>query len=275
MRSRCFLLSLLLCTCLLGCSGGQPDATEAGSTAAPAQTTEAPAVPQTAGPEEVSCVTAQPTEPVVLLHSGIREDGSFDGGVLFIGDSLTCGFVDHLQENGLIGDARYMAIPGIPVTAYFDGPVIQSSERNYAAGFEEKYSDGFEGLYFSEAVEQVGESVTAVYVMLGTNYSEHAGPDAYIRIVDHLLESCPGATVYLQLVPYARLARIPYEQINGQVTEAFSHYQTDRDPRVQLIDTHSAIGYNLLPDGVHLTNTGEAQWYQALMDFARSSGIPQ
>lgn len=223
-------------------------------------------------PTEPPTETTQPvTEPESPLHSGIREDGSFDEGTLFIGDSLTYGLVlEYLEPNGLLGDARYMAMPGAVVSVFFTGPSLKTNGVVMSA-----YSPEFEGMLMSEAVTLAGDEVTAIYYMMGTNYSRYVTADTYIEIVNHLLETCPNATVYLQLVPFSRNEAVAYGKANRQITEAYQYFSDMGVERVLLVDTHTAIGSNLIHDGIHLTATGQACWYGELVAFAEENGIPQ
>lgn len=248
--------TLLLCAC--GNSPVEPETTA--PTVAP---TTAP--PETTLPPE----TTQPTEPEIELHSGIREDGTFDGGTLFIGDSLTYGLVySYLMENDLIGDARYMSIVGASVQAYFQGPSLAHEQNSL-------FSPEFIGLTYSQAVEQVGSEITAIYFMMGTNYSEGTKASTYIEIIDHMMEHCPNATIYLQMVPFAMSTNVEYDIVNWVIMETHTHYAMEGNPRVKLVDVKHAIGVNLTPDGVHLTYKGQECWYNALVEYAETNSIPQ
>lgn len=239
---------LVICMCLCGCTPQvQPR-----ETAPTQQTTET----------AEGILTTQPPEET--LHSGLKTDGSFDEGTLFIGDSLTFGMVEiYLPDNGLLGEAKYMAIPGAATTCYAKGPAL--GEKPSA------YSPEFEGMYMCQAVEKFGADYTAVYVMLGTNANEYATDQVYIDMVAHLLEYCPNATVYLQLVPNNRSERVNTEAANGRVQRAFAAFENE--PRLQLIDTQTAIGYNLAPDGIHLVTKGQKCWYEALVAYAKEHEI--
>lgn len=253
-------LSLLLAAC-----GGTPAQTQVPTTEYPAQTT----VPETTIPKDTTPETVpQDTAPGPTLHSGIREDGSFDGGTLFIGDSLTYGMVTgYLPDKGLLGDARYMAMPGATPLAFLEGPILSVKYGTSA------HSPEFEGLYMKDAVAVEGERTTAVYFMMGTNYSKYVNEDTYIQILDILLESCPNATVYLQLIPCEKSPDLNYEAVNQRIQKVYEHYLDNS--RVRLIDTNTAIGYHLTSDGIHLNEAGQACWYQALLDYAAEHDIPQ
>ncbi len=244
------LLILVLCLCLCGCT----PKTQPPAPTVPTETTQ----PETTEPTTVS--------PVEGLHSGLKQDGTFDEGTLFIGDSLTYGLVErYLKEEGLLGEAMYMAVPGAAITCYRQGPALGVKAA--------AYSSEFKGLYMFEAAELAGEKVTAVYLMLGTNASKYATDETYIDMVAHLLESCPNATIYLQLVPYNRSELVNSDTANARVQRAYEYFANER--RVRLIDTQTAIGYNLAPDGIHLVTKGQALWYQAIVDYAAEQGIGQ
>lgn len=240
---------LLICLCLCGCVA-QPEAEP------------------TTVPTEQTTVPVETTETTVSLtaglHSGIKADGSFDAGTLFIGDSLTYGMVTgYLPDNGLLGEAKYMAIPGAAITCYEKGPALGAKPS--------AFSPEFEGLYMCQAVEVYGEGITAVYLMLGTNANEYATDRVYMDMVTHLLEHCPDATIYLQLVPYNRSDRVNSEAANGRVQRIFD--QLEGEKRLRLIDTQTAIGYNLAPDGIHLVTKGQKCWYEALVAYAEEQEI--
>ena len=219
-------------------------------------------------PTEQSVTQAQNTETTeastLELHSGIMADGAFDEATLFIGDSLTYGMVTkYLPDNDLLGEAKYMAIPGAAITCYKKGPALGSKVS--------AYNPEFDGMLIYEAVEQYGDTFHAVYLMLGTNANEYATDQVYIDMVCHLLEHCPNATIYLQLVPNNRSDRVNSEAANGRVQRAFAYF--NGESRLQLIDTQTAIGYNLAGDGIHLVTEGQRCWYQALVDYAKQNKI--
>ena len=223
-------------------------------------------IPETTVPE----TTAPPvTEPAFPLHSGIREDGSFDEGTLFIGDSLTNGLLYiHMRQNKLIGNSKYMAIVGAPPQDFFYGPKL-CDEISCIQSWE------FTNKTMSQGVAAVGKKITAVYFMMGTNYSSHTNTDTYIKITDYLLKHCPNATIYLQTVPYSTSPNVAYEAMNRYIREAQQHYVDEGITRVLLINTMEAIGEHLNADGVHLNPQGYACWYQAILDFAAENSIPQ
>ena len=250
------ILILLTVLCLLLCGCGQQEAPTA-----LAEETTLPVIETT--------VATEPPQRTVPLHSGIREDGTFDSGTLFIGDSLTNAFIfNNLMLYRRIGEARYMAIVGAPVHTYFFGPVLTRELTCI-------YSGEFQDLTFSHSVELYGENVTAVYFMLGSNYSEYTTYETYSEIVEHLLEHCPKATIYLQTIPYSTSENVKYELVNGILEELYLQYAESVDTRVMLIDTHTAIADRLLSDGIHINYEAQEVWYQTILAFAEENNIPQ
>lgn len=45
--------------------------------------------------------------------------------------------------------------------------------------------------------------------------------------------------------------------------------------RVYLVDTFNGIGNHVVSDGVHLSSTGLANWYQALLDHAQTYALSE
>ena len=213
-------------------------------------------------------VATEPPQRTVPLHSGIREDGTFDSGTLFIGDSLTNAFIyDNLILYNRIGDAKYMAMVGAPVHAYFQGPALS---RDLPC-----IHSGFANMTFAQGVELVGSEITAVYFMLGSNYSEYTTYETYDEIVKHLLEHCPNATIYLQTIPYSTSVNVQYALVNGILEDLYREYAESIDTRVMLIDTRTAWGNRLQADGIHINYEAQDIWYQTILDFAAENDIPQ
>ena len=259
-RFVCALLALILALGCAACAQSEPaPTTEA--------TTEPTTVPTTEATEPPT--TEAPTEPPLVLHSGLREDGSFDEGTLFIGDSLTYGLVySYLMANDLIGDARYMAIVGAPIQYFFYSSVLNRDK--YCI-----YSPEFEGMSYDQAVASVGEEITAIYFMMGTNYSSDTNAQTYIEIVDYMMEHCPNATIYLQLIPYASSCAVQGDAVYWSIMEAYGHYAMEGIENVKLLDIKRAVGVHLTDDGVHLTYEGQENWYEALVANAEDNNIPQ
>lgn len=218
--------------------------------------------------------TIKPTTPAgktekVALHSGIRADGTFNEGTVFIGDSLTYGLVtNYLKLYDVIGDAKYMAIVGVPLRVFFNGTRL--------GGDRSVCSPEFSGLTYAKAVEKVGDKATAVYMMLGTNYDPQADAEMYIKVVDAILESCPNATIYLQLIPHSRSSNVHTETVNEHILTAYTHYRNQNCQRVRLIDTRSFVGdEGIGGDGIHMNPMGMDAWYNGILSNARTNHIPE
>jgi hypothetical protein len=96
-----------------------------------------------------------------------------------------------------------------------------------------------------------------------------------VEIVDHLLASCPNATIFLEIVPFDQSTKVKYERATEWVHYVYEHFQAEGNERIFLIDSQTAIGYNLSTDGIHLTTQGQECWYQELVTFAVANDIPQ
>ena len=243
---------------------------------APEETVPTTAAPETTVPVTTEAATeptveetTEPTEPPLVLHSGLREDGSFDEGTLFIGDSMTCILVEnYLKPNGLLGDANYTGKYGAHITAFFDDTVMSYTSYNHCA-----FRPEHEGMGYDEVAAQLGEDATAIYMMWGTNFTWNAYADAYIEVTDYLLEVCPNATVHLQLIPYGAPDLIFCDTVNGWIREAYAHYQQIGQERVMLIDTYTAIGKNTDEGHIHLSAQGNENWYNAIVDHAKENNL--
>lgn len=269
-RSLCILLVLLTVLCCAACGRKAANAPTTEPSTAPETTeattgaTEPPTtIPETEPPTEA------PTQPPLVLHSGLREDGSFNEGTLFIGDSLTFQMIyGYMRPREIIGDAKYIAICGSQITAFFDGTQVTCSAVNTLASSE------FDGMLFNEAAASLGEDATAIYIMWGTNYTKEAGAEDYVEILDYLLENCPNATIHLQTVPYARAAA-PYQIINERIQGAYAHYQEIGEERVLLLDTFTGIGKSTAADGVHINDSGKVKWYETIVAHAQELELPE
>ena len=261
------MLLLLTVLALAGCSvrpEGAPEAT-------PATEQTAPDTEQTVSDTEQTASDAEQSEVQPVLHSGLREDGSFDEGTLFIGDSMTCILVeDYLEPNGLLGDANYTGKYGAHITAFFDDTVMSYTYYNHCA-----FRPEHEGMGYDDVASALGEKVTAIYMMWGSNFTWNAYADAYIEITDFLLENCPNATVHLQLIPWGWEELIYYETVNEWVREAYAHYREKGEERVLLIDTFTAIGRNTDEHCIHLDYQGNENWYKAILAHAEANGLAQ
>ena len=238
--------------------------------------TRKPAKPTQPKPIRPAQEQTQPTEhrqpaKQVQLHSGLRQDGTFSKGALFIGDSLTYGLVsNYLKLYDVVGDARYMAIVGAPLRVLFNNTHLGQTENSAI------YTKSFYGKTYAQAIKSVGRETTAIYMMLGTNYDNGADRDLYIKAVDFLLKTCPNATVYMQLIPYSRSSHVHTEEVNKHIQAAYDHYQKQNCQRVQLIDTRTIVGYEGVgPDGIHLNPEGLDSWYNGLVSFVRNRKIPE
>jgi len=268
-----FILVLLMIG-LTACasSSGHPETT------VPETTVETTPAVQTAPTEAATEATLPPTEatlpptePSPVLHSGLREDGSFDEGTLFIGDSMTCLLVDsYLAPRGLLGDAWSVARYGARVVSFFDESVVMLPNSGKRCIFRPEHL----GMGYAQVAGDLGEKLTAIYMMFGSNRTENAGAQAYIDIVDYLLQTCPNATIHLQLIPWGVEDIVLCDEANAWIREAYEHYQQEAEPRVMLIDTHTAIGINTF-DGVHLDDTGNENWYNAIVEHAKANGLVQ
>jgi hypothetical protein len=247
---------------------GQTDPLEAEPVPQPSGSETRPS-DETAAPSETAPTDAEsPAEPPVL-HSGIREDGSFDEGTLFIGDSQTYLFIqDYLKPNGLLGDAKYTAQCGSQLTAFWDDDIRPTEDRSVYCVF----SPEFEGLSFREAATQFGAKATSIYLMWGSNHTPDATAQSYIDIVQYLLDVCPNATVHLETIPQGDVA---YVTVNGRIQGAWEYFQQIGEPRVTLVDTFGGIGTSVGSDRVHVTPLGREKWYDTLVLHAQELGLSQ
>lgn len=258
----CLLLCLMLaCT---GCGGAEGE-----TTAAP--TTEVTTVPVTE-PPTTAAPTTLPTEPPLVLHSGLKEDGSFDAGTWFIGDSMTHILVtNYLKPNNLIGEANYTAKYGSQITAFFGDVKMEYNSYNKCA-----FNPEFENMEYDQVAQLLGEKATAIYIMWGTNFTWNAYADMYIELAEYLMETCPNATIHLQLIPWAgNNELVRYELVNEWIREAYAHFQEIGEERVMLIDTFEGIGKNTDEGYIHLNNTGNENWYNTIVAHAKEHDLPQ
>ena len=141
------LTALLLAVLLLsGCVGKPATPTTTEATTVPVTTeptTEATTEPTT---EPATEPTTEPTtvpvttEPAPVLHSGLREDGTFTEGTWFIGDSLTYNLIaSYLKPTGRLGDANYTAKCGAKITAFFDGTLMNRTSDGICGYRPEHY----------------------------------------------------------------------------------------------------------------------------------------
>lgn len=221
-------------------------------------------------PEEIIPEVEEPIieEDAIVLHSGLREDGSFDEGTLFIGDSLTVHLVSlYLEPMGYLGDAKYVSKIGASQVAYSNGLKMSIYDERCL------FSEEFYGKTYPEAAAIMGESARAIYVMLGTNISEYATKESYMAMYKDLLTSCPNATVYAQTIPYT--TSIPYEKVNEIILSAYNELKANGEERIVLLDSCAEIGENIIFDGVHMTDAGREAWYNGIVKFANENNIAQ
>lgn len=102
-----------------------------------------------------------------------------------------------------------------------------------------------------------------------------ATTDKYIEVVDYLLETCPNATVHLQLIPDSFSPLVDYKTVNEQIRQACAHYEQQGIERVLVVQTNIFIGQALGPDGVHLTGDGQDRWYTALVAHKKNNDLPE
>lgn len=260
----CLLLSLVMVLGLLGCVREAP--AEAETTT---EYTTEPTIETTTEPTTEATVPT--TEPKAPQHSGLREDGSFDEGTWFIGDSMTCILVkNYLIPHELIGDASYSAKYGEFITGFF-GDTVMDPYYGYKIAFRPEH----EGMHFYEIAEDLGDRATAIYMMFGTNFVWDCYADGYIQIVDFLLETCPNATIHLQLIPWGYEKYVMFDTVNEWIWEAYAHYQRQGEERVLLIDTFHAIGRNHDSGFIHLNEQGNENWYNAIVEHARINELVQ
>lgn len=265
-RLICFLFGLLLILGCTGCGGG-----EAETTVAPAVQEET-TIPVTEPATVATEPTTIPTEPQPVLHSGLKEDGTFDEGTWFIGDSMTHILVtDYLKPNNLIGEANYTAKYGSQITAFFGDVKMQYNSYNKCA-----FNPEFENMEYDEVAQLLGEKATAIYIMWGTNFTWNAYADMYIELAEYLMETCPNATIHLQLIPWAgNNELVRYELVNEWIREAYAHFQEIGEERVMLIDTYEGIGRNTDQGYIHLNNIGNENWYKSILDHAKTHNLAQ
>ena len=270
------MIALFLCLVMVlgGCRQPGNEPSQALPTE-PAQTTEA-TQETTAATEPVTEATQEATEVTEgpqwgpEIHSGLRSDGTFNSGTLFIGDSLTYGLVnEYLDRYGFLGEARYMAIVGVPVGVFFNQGIKLG---NHGSSL---YSPEFRGMSYCDAVASVGDELTAIYIMLGTNYTHDTTQERYMEIVDYLLETCPNATIHLQLIPYTTNSLVQFENVNEHIRATCRYYQDQGIQRVMFIDTHTAINIYISSDGVHLSSEGKDAWYMALVSHSINNNLPE
>lgn len=221
-------------------------------------------VPST--PEPAPEPEPSPTPAPMRRSSGMTAEGLFTSDALFIGDSHTYRFVHYLQELGLLGEARYMAICGLPLRQF-----CRETRAPLAEGLSgaeaSTCSPEFRGLTMTEALASKGMESRAVYFLLGSNFSWEVTAEDYVEALELILEDCPEATVYLQTIPYSTQAY--YERVNAAIRDAWETLEAEAPGRVVLMDTCAALPrQELLPDGLHYSDGANAAWYAFLKEQA-------
>ena len=249
---------LLLCACGTQTPAPAPAAT-------PAPTVTAAPIPEPTPepkPEPTPEASPEPTPEPFRRRSGVAEDGSFDAGALFIGDSHTYYLLQYLIATEKIGQARYMAICGMSMPHFFDAENMPLGD-GFSVSNVSACSKEFIGLSYGEAVAAAGEGAGAVYYMLGTNFSNEASTEDYLALGRYILEQCPNATLYLQTIPYSPM--VDWGRVNDCIREAVGILEAEAPERVVLVDTHSAIPRSeLLDDSIHYSYYAMEPWYDCL-----------
>lgn len=275
MKRTVALLLIMICI-LSGCGIGTPAGTAAPTTepvTAPATeaTTEAATESVT---EPATVATTEPTTvpttvPPVVRHSGLNEDGSFNEGAWFIGDSLTYNLIaSYLRPKEYLGDANYTAKCGAQITAFFDGTVMNRTSDGICGYRSEHYN-----MTYQQVALELGTKAKAIYVMFGTNHTKEGFEDYYRQMVDFLLEACPEATIHLQLIPWCGSG--VYWNVNKQINKIYGEYESAGQQRVMLIDTFTGIGQNPYSekDTIHLSTRGNRYWYNTIVAHAEKNGL--
>ena len=201
-------------------------------------------------------------------HSGVNPDGTLSSGTLLIGDSLTAGLVLSMRSHGTLGKARYIGIPTYSLSRFRSSPYY-IDEDTAAIGLRAVCSPEFSGLSIAEAVRRAGESVEAIYFMLGTNQSAEVTVERYSEVLRYLCDCCPDATVYAETIPYSRRGLSDYERVNAVIYEAVMELRHEGSDRIFVLDICSAIGKDHnLADGLHIDDEGLVAWRDAIVERA-------
>ena len=282
MRGRNTLLivavGLALALLLLALPQPQSRTAEGGARepALPAAETVPPrAVTPTAAPEPVAPPAPNPTTTDVSLlpgpqHTGVEPDGTLGRGALLVGDSLTAGLAVSMNAHETLGEARFIGIPSYSLQSFYSAPYFLDAD--VAAGLSAVCSWEFTGLSIADSVRRAGQSVEAIYFMLGTNQSGLVTAEEYTETLRYLLDCCPDATVFAQTIPYSRGGLSEYERVNAIVFESVSSLRHEGVERVFVLDTFTAIGReHNIADGLHLSDAGLVAWRDAIVDNAQKN----
>ena len=189
----------------------------------------------------------------------MEPDGTFSEAVLFIGDSLTAGLIMRLRATGRLGEARYMAIVNYAMQSFYGAPYLDSySAETYGM----VCSPAFYDQSYAQAVQTAGESVGAIFFMLGTNASREVTAEYYAELMRYLRVCCPDAVIYAETIPYSRHGLSDYKRVNAAVLQAVEILRAEGDKAVFVLDAFTALGTeHMAGDGLHLTAEGQDIWY--------------
>ncbi len=179
----------------------------------------------------------------------------FDDAVFF-GDARAREFLDA----GLMTPGLALAQVGLDVRA---------------ARSEDVFLSGSSRLTLEEALS--GGKYGKVYLMLGFNESVWMGEDEFVReyaaLIDELHRLLPDAQLYLQtIIPVTVFRSASQEPGNGLLARRSELLrQLAREKRVYLLDAAAGLAQSdgslppeLSRDGLHLSEKGNAVWYQYL-----------
>ena len=264
MRGAAALLTLALLGLLAGCSAPAVRELPAAEALPPSPATVAPAAPSPTPEPTPELPVETPDDPYAPPGPcvGVEPDGTFSDEALFIGDSLTASLILHMRILGRLGTARYMAICTYAMQSFSGAPFLNDYSQN-TYGMECSYE--FYNLSYAQAVAQAGESVGAIYFMLGTNASREVTPELYRERMTDLRACCPEATIYAQTIPYSRWELSDYEGVNAVILQVVEEMRASGDKNIYVLDTFRALGTEyMLDDGLHLSGDGLDVWYRLL-----------
>ncbi len=262
-RATAALLLLALLGLLAGCSA--PTARETPAAEVTIQPMTAPPATPSPTPEPTPELPVEtPDDPCAPPGPcvGVEADGTFSDKVLFIGDSLTASLILNMRILDRLGAARYMAICTYSMQSFYGAPFLNDYSQT-AYGMECSYE--FYNLSYAQAVAQAGESVGAIYFMLGTNASREVTPELYFELMSYLRTCCPDAVIYAQTIPYSRWELSDYEGVNATILRIVEDMRASGDKNIYVLDTFQALGTEyMLDDGLHLSGEGLDVWYRLL-----------
>ena len=191
-------------------------------------------------------------------------DGIFDNRTLFIGDSISVGFINYyLIPRGLIGEASYMATTNTALQHFFlDSWTLNPSRNNFYGCAR---SNAFAGLPFYRAVSTSAGKFDKVFFLMGSNMSSYATQDHYKSIIDFLLQAYPEADIYIQTVPNSPSGIVRTQWVNSCIQSAVDFYHALGRSNVILLDTNRVWDYaSMASDGIHLNANGQGKWYELI-----------